>query len=70
MPDGPTTDPLTEQEWVALVEERGQELCSAVKAATEAGVSDALLLPALIGVFRDAGMLPDLDFGGLLGMLR
>ena len=53
-----------------LVEERGRALCEAVKAANEAGVSEALLLPALIDVFREAGMLPDLDFGSILGMLR
>lgn len=61
---------LTEAQWVALVEAKGRELCSAVKDATEAGTSDALILPALIGVFREAGMLPDLDFGSLLGLLR
>jgi hypothetical protein len=57
------------QAWVALVEEDARNLCTTVKDATEAGVPDALLLPALIAVFREAGMLPDLDFSGLLGML-
>lgn len=61
---------LTEAQWVGLVEAKGQELCSAVKAATAAGTSDALILPALIGVFREAGMLPDMDFTGLLGMFK
>lgn len=60
----------TEQEWVRLVSEQGRLLCRTVKDATEAGVSDALILPALIDVFREAGMLPDLDFSSLLGMLR
>jgi hypothetical protein len=60
----------TEADRVALVEARGRDLCEAVKAANEAGVSEALLLPALIDVFRQAGMLPDIDFGSLLGMLR
>lgn len=55
---------------MSLVEERGRSLCEAVKAANEAGVSEALLLPALIDVFREAGMLPDIDFGTILGMLR
>lgn len=61
---------LTERERVALVEERGHALCEAVKAANEAGVSEALLLPALIDVFRQAGMLPDLDWSMIMGMLR
>jgi hypothetical protein len=62
--------PETEQEWLAEVQAQGRGLCSTVKAATEAGVPDALLLPALIEVFREAGMLPDLDFSSILGMLR
>lgn len=61
---------VDERELVAAVERRAEELCGAVKTASEAGVSDALLLPALVAVFRDAGMLPDLDFGSILGMLR
>jgi hypothetical protein len=59
-----------EQEWLALVSEQGRLLCKSVKDATEAGVPDSLLLPALIDVFREAGMLPDFDFGAILGMLR
>lgn len=58
------------QAWLAQVEEDARTLCSTVKEATEAGVPDALMLPALIAVFREAGMLPDLDFSALLGMLR
>lgn len=61
---------LTAEERVALVELRGRALCEAVKEANEAGVSEALLLPALIDVFREAGMLPDIDFASILGMLR
>jgi len=55
---------------IAEVESRGRELCRAVKGANEAGVPDSLLLPALMAVFREAGMLPDFDFAPLLGMLR
>lgn len=58
------------QEWVALVEEQGRLLCQAVKDATEAGVPDGLLLPALVGVFREAGMLPDFDYSSIFGMLQ
>lgn len=54
-----------------VVELEARHLCAATKAATEGGVPDALLLPALVAVFREAGMLPEsLDFGSLLGMLR
>lgn len=56
--------------WLALVEEDARSLCSTVKEATEAGVPDSLLLPALIAVFREAGMLPDFDYASILGMLR
>ena len=52
------------------VEDRARELCSAVHAATDGGVSTALLLPSLLAVFKDAGMLPaDLNIGSLMGML-
>lgn len=61
---------LSAEQHVIVVEAKARELCDSVKAATEAGVSDALLLPALLGVFREAGMLPDMDFGSLMGMFR
>lgn len=57
------------QAWVTRVEEDARTLCSTVKEATAAGVPDALLLPALVAVFREAGMLPDFDFSAVLGML-
>lgn len=56
--------------WLAQATEEARTLCTTVKAAAENGVPDALLLPALLDVFRSEGMLPDLDFGSLLGMLR
>lgn len=61
---------LSEPELIALVEGKAQELCEAVKRANEAQVPDSLLLPALIAVFQQAGMIPDLDLSSLLGMLR
>lgn len=62
---------MTEAEHVAAVEAHARDLCASLHAATEAGVSSALVLPALIGVFREAGMIPqDLDLGSLMGMLR
>ena len=54
-----------------VVEIEARHLCEATRAATEGGVPDALLLPALVSVFRQAGMIPDgLDLGSLLGLLR
>ena len=61
---------MTDQELIAAVEESAQSLADAMKTAEEAGVSPALLFPALISVFKDAGMLPDwLDMGSLMGMV-
>jgi hypothetical protein len=56
--------------WLALASEQARALCATVKEASVAGVPDALLLPCLLDVFRAEGMLPDLDFGTLLGMLK
>jgi len=54
-----------------VVEVEAQHLCTAVKQASEAGVPEGLLLPALIAVFREAGMIPQsLDFGSLLGRAK
>jgi hypothetical protein len=54
-----------------VVEVEARHLCEATREATEGGVPDALLLPALVSVFREAGMIPaDLDLGMLLGMFR
>ncbi len=63
---------MTEEQETALrrVEAAAQQLCRETHAAVEAGVPDALLLPALLAVFREAGMLPDIDLGGLLGLLK
>jgi hypothetical protein len=63
-------DQQNAEAWLVLVEEDARKLCTTVKEATEAGVPDALMLPALIAVFREAGMLPDFDFSAVLGMLR
>lgn len=66
--------PEQQRRYIEEMEACGRMLCDAVKRANEAGVPDALLLPALIAVFRDAGMLPDafssLDLGTLLGGAR
>lgn len=61
---------MTEQELLAAVEADAQQLCLSVRAAEEAGVSPALVLPSLFSVFREAGMLPaNLDLGSIMGML-
>jgi hypothetical protein len=62
-----------QRELISEMERRGRELCEAVQRAEDAGVPPALLLPALMAVFREAGMLPDafasLDLGALLGSM-
>ena len=56
---------------VSDVEEKATALCDSIKQATEAGVPDALVLPALFAVFKEAGMLPEaLDLGMLAGLFR
>lgn len=61
---------MTEAELVAHVEECARQLCAAIRESREQG-ADALVFPALIGVFRDEGFFPaDLDLGSLMGMLR
>ena len=70
-PEQPTElAPELEAEHLAEVQRAAEHLCDTVQAAEAAGVSSALLLPRLLAVFQAAGMLPDLDFGSLLGMLR
>lgn len=60
-----------EQELVGDVEVKARALCEAVNVAIRNDVSQALLLPSLISVFREAGMIPqDLDLSGLMGLLR
>lgn len=54
--------------WLALVTEDATTLCTTVKAAAAAGVPDGLMLPALLAVFREQGMIPE-NMGGLLGGL-
>lgn len=49
-----------------VVEIEAKHLTDAVTAAEQAGVPPALLYPALISVFREAGMLPE----GWEGMLE
>ena len=52
------TKELSELEHVELVKEKAGDLCRALTEASDAGVSQALLLPELMVVFRDFGMLP------------
>lgn len=49
----------TPAELVADVERDARTLAESLKAANEAGVSPALILPRLVLVFREAGMMPE-----------
>lgn len=49
---------IDKMEHVRIVEREARALAEALRDAAEAGVGQALLLPALVSVFRDAGMLP------------
>ena len=70
MADDLGLSPLSEQQLVLEVEAASKQLADAVKAAEAGGVSEALIFPALVGVFREAGMVPDwLDIGSLAGLL-
>lgn len=61
---------MTHEELLATVREDAAKLSGSVRAAEDAGVSPALVLPALFSVFKEAGMLPEsLDIGSLMGML-
>ena len=61
---------MTEPDLIAGVETAAQNLADAMKEAEQGGVSPALLFPALISVFKDAGMLPDwLDMDSITAMV-
>lgn len=63
--------PATPAEHVARVKQSAERLAADLVAASDAGVSHALILPQLVLVFREAfgdipaGVLPQL--GGMLG---
>jgi hypothetical protein len=61
---------LTADQHVLEVTLRGQQLAEALKDAGDEGVGPAVLLPALVTVFRDAGMMPGglESLGGLGGL--
>lgn len=50
---------MTHDEHVAACRESATKLASDVKAAADAGVPPIILLPTLLSVFREAGMMPD-----------
>ncbi len=50
--------PMTEAEQVERVKEAAAALIEALNAAQDAGVSHAVLLPELVAMFREAGMVP------------
>lgn len=44
---------------IETIKAKARDLADALVAAKTAGVSEALILPELITVFRDAGVIPD-----------
>lgn len=52
---------MTPEEHILQVRADGQALCRSLVAAIEADVSQALLLPELIAVLREGGLLPDMS---------
>ena len=62
---------MTEAQHVEKITQHAEDLCAAIEVASEDGVSHSVILPALLTVFREAGMFPEnLDLGGIMGMLR
>ena len=50
------------QDHIDAIRNCGHDLANAIKAATDAEVSPAVILPTLIGVLQDIGLMPE---GGL-----
>jgi hypothetical protein len=57
--------PQAQEVFVARVRDNAQELAAALTEAVDAGVSQAVLLPELIAVLKESGLLGDspLPFG-------
>jgi hypothetical protein len=55
---------VTADELLAKVETDTRSLCESIKAAEAAGISYAVVMPRLILVLREQGMMPD----GLAGL--
>ena len=50
---------MTPEAHIAAIREAAQHLAEAITAATAADVSQALILPELLAVFRESGLVPD-----------
>lgn len=50
---------MTAEEHVEACRDSAQQLADDLKAAGDAGVPPIMLIPTLIGVFREAGMMPE-----------
>ena len=50
---------MTPDAHIAAIREAAQHLAEAITAATAADVSQALILPELLAVFRESGLVPD-----------
>lgn len=59
------TETLTEDQLLAEVETSARALCGALVAAIDGGVPQIKLMPQLITILREAGLLPEgrLPFG-------
>ena len=62
---------MTLDERITDVKCKAQSLTDAIKEAENDGVPPALLIPELLQVFHEAGMLPDwFDMGSITAMLQ
>ena len=50
---------MTPDAHIAAIRDAAQKLAEAITAATAADVSQALILPELLAVFRESGLVPD-----------
>ena len=49
---------MTQEEHLDLIELKATELANELTAATEGGVSQALILPLMMRVFKQTGLMP------------
>ena len=49
---------MTDEQHIEAVREKARALIAALDEATSAGISQAVLLPELVSVFREAGLMP------------
>lgn len=62
----PTVPALTEDQHLAIVRAKAQEFLAAIGAASDAGISQAIIVPELFAIMRDSGI--QLDPRALVGL--